>query len=132
MVAMMASPPDMEKPDYIKNILQRRVEGLPDNWAIGGWTRIGQDATAFRIASCRVLTRGKNKGQKRWGKTTHTCVVTDEEEYAERMRYETETGNCSTCGGMCIEWVGWHRITGHKYQKCGRCAGSGKVPVPLD
>lgn len=118
----------MGRPNYAEVVVRRKLGALPENWAICGWTRIDPDATVYRGGPYRLLTRGKNKGHKRWDNVTHTCVVTDAEEQTERLSHEAETGNCSTCAGTGQEWYGWHHIDGEKYRQCGRCAGSGKAP----
>lgn len=119
----------MSRPNYAEAVVRKKLGVLPENWEICGWTRIDPDATIFRGGPCRLLTRGKNKGRKRWDKVTHTCVVTDAEETSERLRYESETGNCSTCGGTGQDWCGWSRDEGDKYRSCVRCSGSGKAPL---
>ncbi len=109
-----------------ESIVRRKLGALPDNWAICGWERIGNDATLYSGGPYRLLTRGPRKGLKKWDKVTHRCIVTDTEHTAECLRFEVETGSCATCGGDGQEWAGWHNENGNYFRKCRRCAGSGK------
>ena len=116
------------RPGHDEAVVRRKLGELPDNWAICGWERIGNDTTVYRGGLYRLLTRGKRKGLKTWDKVTHRCAVTDAEHSAECLRFEAETGTCATCGGDGQEWAGWHRDNGNYFRKCSRCAGSGKPP----
>src|SRR3990167_10787897 len=100
------------RPGQDEAIVRRKLGALLDNWAICGWERLDPDTTIYSGGPYRLLTRGKRKGLKTWDKVAHRCAGTDAEHAAECLRFEAETGSCSTCGGDGQEWAGWHREDG--------------------
>jgi hypothetical protein len=113
--------------NHAEAVARRKLEPLPENFEFCGWEIIGPDTVVFRGGPVRLLKKGPNKGKRRWDKVTHKVAVTKHEEIDELLRYEKETGNCGVCGGDGQEWAGWHHINGHKYKKCTRCGGLGKI-----
>jgi len=110
---------------HIESVARRKLAPLPEGWEPWKYERVGPDATMVTGSVPRILTRGKNKGQKRWPKPGQAVVVTDAERDAEFARYEAETGVCGKCFGRGEESAGWHYKTGTKYRTCRRCKGSG-------
>jgi hypothetical protein len=80
----------------------------------------------------RVLTRGKNKGCRRWPALTHTSyrqhVITLSDAVAWVLAQEAKTGKCSACDGSGREVARWSMSEPTTYRDCRRCKGSGAVP----
>jgi hypothetical protein len=115
-------------------ISRRKLDETPD-WESFAWTRIGDmDGKKMPMDFLvkggvpRLLKSGPRKGEKTWRDAkTRECLVTEVEINAEMARYETETGNCSDCGGSGKEWAGWSADGGTKYRACNKCDGSGRA-----
>lgn len=101
----------------------RRKLGVSAEWEVFAFERIdGTDATKLRLGVPRVLTKGKNKGRKRWDGEEKVAIVTEGEEAAEFARYEQETGNCGRCLGTKEVFKSWNHITGTEMKPCPRCS----------
>lgn len=98
---------------------------LGDDYDVAGWEKIGPDAVIYKFGPVKILTRGKNKGQRRVTKATHTCAVFDSEIKEAKMKFESDTGKCYLCGGDGQEWRGWNYISGNEFEECRRCLGTG-------
>lgn len=108
-----------------ERVARRKLGALPDGWEVCRWSRIGTDAVLYEGGVPTVIQRGPNKGKKRWRGPVQSAVVTDAEEWAERARYERETGRCANCYGSGRQWAGWHYQEGTKYRPCRACGATG-------
>lgn len=75
----------------------------------------------------RILTRGPNKGKRKWAGKLTRVVVTGAEVDAAMTKYEAETGICAECEGTGRITAGWSATEGTKYRTCGKCGGTGKA-----
>lgn len=114
--------------NHLENVARRKLGIVSPDWFIGAWEKIGPDAVLCSGGVTRTITKGPRKGRKAWGSMPDKVVVTDAEEHAERLRYETETGKCANCDDGQT-WAGWHHETGNYFKTCTRCKGSGKAPA---
>jgi hypothetical protein len=99
----------------------RRKLGLGEEWDSFAWRGVGKD----NILKFGVPAVSK-KGKRRWPKPHVEVVVTQAEEVAERLSYETSTGNCATCLGSGKIAGAWSREKGLSFRDCFKCGGSGK------
>ena len=76
----------------------------------------------------RLLTRGPNKGQKRWDGDRQEQWLGEAEVEAQARRYEAETGKCCACTGTGKQVARWSVTDGTTYRDCGRCHGTGNQP----
>ena len=75
----------------------------------------------------RLLTRGPNKGRKRWDGPREELWLSGAEVEARAEQYERETGNCRECMGDGKTLARWSATEGTTYRECSRCKGTGKV-----
>ncbi|MBL8785129.1 MAG: hypothetical protein JNJ59_09530 [Deltaproteobacteria bacterium] len=97
-----------------------------DSWSAYSW-RLVRVGCEVGVAEHRILTRGPNKGRRRWEKAGQLTVVTNEEVHAEAERYEREERRCALCLGEKHEFK---RVSqnGTEYKTCRRCNGTGAPP----
>ena len=113
--------------NHIENIARRKLS-VSEEWQSCVWKRVGDTNDCIVSLSIpHIITRGKNKGKKRWPGPTRDAVVTQVEIQAEIKRYELETDNCGQCYGEGRTWVGWGKDTGDRYKICAKCHGSGSA-----
>ena len=80
-----------------------------------------------------IVSRGKNKGQRRWDRKTATrVVVTGDEIRAECERYEREEQKCERCYGLGQVLASWSATGGWTSRSCGKCAGTGRPAAQPD
>jgi len=108
-----------------ERVALRKVGNL-ENFKFFAWEHVGGDATIMEgCVTVKLVQKGKRKGLPAYEGERVRVVVTDAEIVAEAARYAAETGNCPDCMGSKEEWRGWARDTGHRYETCRRCGGSG-------
>jgi hypothetical protein len=112
--------------DHRKAVGLRKL-GSPIGFEFYRWEVISGDSTL--LTGCvvtRTYSKGPRKGRPVYDGQAMKAVVTEDEEQAECVRYESETGQCGTCGGDGKEFDGWNHNTGTKWRECRRCSGTGK------
>lgn len=72
-----------------------------------------------------VITRGKNKGKKKWVGKGEQCICTTDELASMEALYEKSSGNCAKCEGTGQTMQSWNVVHGKTYRTCERCNGSG-------
>jgi hypothetical protein len=108
------------------DVIAIRKAGI-EGWEPYRYERVGSDGSLITGGIPSLVTRGPNKGKKRWkGKGTQV-VVTYGEIQAEKQRYASETGNCPECYGKGEIFASWHVDTGTKYEPCPHCDATGKA-----
>lgn len=100
-----------------------------EGWEPCIWEAIGDIARDALISGGipRILTRGPNKGQRRWDGKLTRVVVSGAEVDAAMAKYERETGNCAECEGSCKTIAGWSAAEGTRYRECAKCEATGKA-----
>ena len=116
------------KPDFF-NIAAKKKMGNVEGWQ---WYRIEAIRDNFFLVEGGIpigeISRGPNKGRKKWAKGNGDKVLITREEIDQaQSEYETQTGNCSYCGGEGKHVTGWNKDTGNKYITCPSCNGTGKT-----
>jgi hypothetical protein len=120
------------RPNFGEMVAMRKLSGkVPEGFKLFSWEVISDDALMYRGSVPVIATRGKYAGKPRYGKATHSAVVTHEEIDRARAAWEAETGKCGKCGGIGQEFAGWSIADGVHYRTCRDCGGSG-VPKPRD
>ena len=102
-----------------------------EGWEAYAW-EVVEDSVIVKGAVPRVLTRGKNKGCRRWPSErdpsyrqhaiSMACAV------AWVLDQEAKTGKCSACDGSGQEVARWSMSEPTTYRDCRRCKGSGAAP----
>jgi hypothetical protein len=100
-----------------------------DGWVPFRYELIGKSDTIITGGVPRVLTRGPNKGERRWDGEISRVVVTQSEIDAAMAAYENTTHQCAECEGTARVVVGWSAADGTKYRECKRCDGTGAAPA---
>lgn len=100
-----------------------------DGWVPFRYELIGKSDTILTGGVPRVLTRGPNKGQRKWDAPHSQVAVTQAEVDAAMAKYESETGNCAECEGACKTVAGWSAAEGTRYRPCAKCDATGKAKV---
>ena len=100
---------------------------LPSSWSTYRWEHLQTGLVRVDGSASRILTKGKNKGQKTWDGPTLSAYVTDAEAEAEKAIYARETGNCPECLGSGREFVRWSAANGTETKVCPHCDGTGKT-----
>lgn len=111
-----------------RNMIAIEKSGVA-GWEPCIWEAVGEGTRDTLISGGvpRLLTRGPNKGQRKWyGKLTRVVVTGAEVEAAMAM-YEFETGNCGDCEGSGKTASGWSATEGTKYRMCAKCNGTGNA-----
>lgn len=114
----------VEKVDFW-NVVARRKLGKTNTWS---WYKIEWvgDSAILVGGETALITKGKNKGKKKWDGADK--VIISEAEYDEAAKqYELSTGKCSSCQGSGQEFKSWNHLTGTDYKTCKRCNGKGVV-----
>lgn len=83
------------------------------------------DLPEAKLCSWDASVRGVVLYEFEHGGRRLRAFVSDEEHEAELLRFEA-TGKCHECGGDGQEWRGWNNKTGHRWETCRRCGGSGR------
>lgn len=111
-------------------IIARRKLGVGDEWRCAKWTRVGRTPDlVVTLGIPRILTRGPHKGSPSYsGSPFKECVVTDQEDRAERAAFERNSGKCVLCGGDGQQFTQWSRAHGNKFSPCQRCNATGAAP----
>lgn len=77
------------------------------------------------------VTRGKRKGLPNFRKpvpgSLATVALSNEQIDEWTGRWELETGLCADCQGSTLEWRGWSRETGTRYDPCRKCKATGRI-----
>ncbi|MFM0226161.1 hypothetical protein [Paraburkholderia dipogonis] len=100
-----------------------------EGWVPFRYELIGKSDTIMTGGIPRVLTRGPNKGQRKWDGMHSQVAVTQAEVDAAMAKYEAETGICAECEGSCKVVAGWSATEGAKYRECLKCHGTGKANI---
>lgn len=108
--------------------IARRMLGAAPEWALAS-ARSVQGGLIVEGSPATVISRGKNKGRKRWSKPLQTVIVTEPDYAAEIARYEREEGKCHECFGEGKTAFRWSRDKGTEYRECRRCKGAGVAPA---
>lgn len=106
---------------------------------IEGWEayafEVVDDSVVIKGAVPRVVTRGKNKGCRRWpsecdpNHRRHVIAMPDAVAWV--LAQEAKTGKCSACDGSGREVERWTMHEPTTYRDCRRCRGSGAAPDPV-
>jgi len=110
-----------------RNAIAIEKSGI-EGWVPFRYELIGKNDTIMTGGVPRVLTRGPNKGERRWDGPRTQVAVTQVEIDAAMARYEAETGNCAECEGTKQTVAGWSASEGTRYRECVRCHGTGIAP----
>lgn len=117
----------MTAPD-IHLLAARRIHDLPDDWQarIYGCLDRGLGFYLRGAVPIGTYSRGPRKGKPKWPPLgqLQRVVITADEVLQERIRWESETGLCSHCGGTGLQ-VKSTGINGTIYRKCVSCDGTG-------
>ena len=98
-----------------------------EGWVPFRYELIGKSDTIMTGGVPRVLTRGPNKGERRWDGPVSRVVVTQAEIDTAMAAYEQTTHQCAECEGTARVVVGWSAVDGTKYRECPKCCGTGKA-----
>jgi len=109
-----------------RNAIAIEKSGI-DGWVPFRYELIGKSDTIMTGGVPRVLTRGPNKGQRKWDGPHSQVAVTQVEIDAAMANYERETGNCAECEGSCKTVAGWSATDGTRFRECTKCDATGKA-----
>lgn len=102
-----------------------------EGWEAYAW-KVVDGSVIVKGAVPRVLTRGKNKGRRRWPPESdpsfrrHIIAIPDAVAWV--LAQEAATGECSACGASGREVARWSSSEPAAYRDCRRCGGSGTAP----
>lgn len=109
--------------------IARRKLSKPPEWEICRAEWIG-DNILCEGGVPRIISRGPNKGKKRWDKNNLDRVIVSEAEIElEKEQYESETGKCWRCIGKTVIIASSSITTGQTYRECPRCRATGNSPL---
>lgn len=118
----------MSKDPFFAIVARKKAGGNP-NWHWCSSELVGRD---FLITGGvpEIVTRGPNKGRRRWSAAKkERVIVTEAECVAARAEYVATTGNCAECrGDGRVVWR-WSKADGLSYRECKECSGTGKALV---
>jgi hypothetical protein len=111
--------------DHGETVFYNKIGPVPENFGVFSWERVGPDAVIYTGAEFRIKTKGPDKGGRKFFGEKKQAVVTKAEMEAEKVRYETDTGNCASCCGTGEVFKRWNHKTGTHYKMCKKCNGTG-------
>jgi hypothetical protein len=113
-------------------IARVKANNYDPDFDIGSMEAIANNDTLLKCYKTQPITKGKNKGQKKYVGTATIVVISQDEIKAEEARYERMTGNCQRCFGNKQIAKSWSKDEGTVYRDCPRCKGTGLRPGPAD
>lgn len=128
-----------ERIDWMNEVARKRY-GMPAQWR---WFRSEvknhDKPSAFIMLTGAIcdakIVRGRYKGHDDWkkrDKTTEAEIAIKFSEIDEvKAEWQARTGKCSNCKGTGKSWIGWGKDTGHRYESCKPCSGTGAARPSL-
>ena len=109
-------------------IARRKANNHNPDWDMGSLEVITNDATLVKCYKTETVTKGKNKGKKKYVGPPTIIVITRAEIAEEEANYEKTTGQCHRCYGKGEVPHSWSKDEGSKSKPCPRCKGTGYAP----
>ena len=114
----------MTAPNIMERAALRKLGIADPSWGAFHFMAMEPSDVLVEVAEFRIVTKGKRKGRRSFFGHERRCVLSQADLDAERVRYETESGECADCDKG-------QRVTGFTqagltFKPCERCNGTGK------